>query len=194
MKKKIILLLISAFFLIFYGEIKAKEAIGKQLFKNINIGWGVNRTNDYRWSNFHLGTAYGSKFEFNSKAAWQIGADLNWSKYTLYSDGDYSLSNYDDIMRTRSISFPLTVSYDIKQAFFNGVKVYTGPTYEMIFSSSLNRNSYYGINSSQLGWKVGTNIRFLAIFNTKLAYIYYFTTLFNGGNFNRSNISFSIGF
>ncbi|HET7732382.1 MAG TPA: hypothetical protein VFK73_00990 [Paludibacter sp.] len=194
MNRKIIILLISVLALSFSGQIHAKDTVGKQLFKNINIGWDVNRTNDYRWSNFSLGTAYGKKFEFNQKLSWQIGANFNWSKYKIYSDGAFALSNYDDILRTRSLSFPFLVSYDISKTFFHGMKVYTGPTYEMILSSSLNRIPYYDLTTSQLGWTVGTKIRFLAIFSAKLALNYYPTGLFNNGDLNRSSVSFSLGF
>jgi len=196
MNKKVTILLIFVCIFIVSGKIQAKtkDTIGKQLFKNFNLGWDVNSNHDYRWSNFHIGTAYGRKFESDSKAAWQIGADLNWSKYTLFSDGIYSLGTNNNILRTRSLSFPLIASYDISKTFFHGLKVYTGPTYEMIFSSTLNRNDYSKIRFGQFGWTVGTKIRFLAIFSARLAYNYYPTPLFNNGNLNRSNVSFSFGF
>ncbi len=193
MNKKIFLLLIVCLS-VFCNLGYAKDTFGRQLFKNINIGWDVNRNSDYRWSNFRLGTAYVQKFDDDSKASWSVGADINWSKYTIYSDGAYSLSNYNDILRTRSLSFPFLVSYDVSKTFFHGVKVYTGPTYEMIFSSSLNRTPYYDLRAGQWGWTVGTKIRFLAIFSAKLALNYYPTGLFNNGDLNRSSLSLSLGF
>lgn len=193
MNKKIFLLLIVCLFS-FYGATYAKDNFGRQLFKNINIGWDINRNSNYRWSNFRLGTAYGQKFEANSRAYWSVGADFNWSKYKIYSDGAFALSDYDDILRTRSLSFPFLVGYDIKKTFFSGMKVYTGPTYEMIFSSTLNRLPYYDLRPGQWGWTVGTKIRFLAIFSAKLALNYYPTGLFNNGDLNRSSVSFSLGF
>jgi len=194
MNKKIIVLLIAALTLSYSGQVQAKNAVGWQLVKNINIGWDVNRTNDYRWSNFRVGTAYGKKFEAIPKLSWQIGANLNWSKYKIYSDGAFSLSNNDAILRTRSLSFPFIVGYDIKKTFFHGVKVYTGPNYELIFSSALNGSPYSDIRAGQWGWTVGTKIRFLAIFSAKLALNYYPTGLFYNGDMNRSSVSFSLGF
>jgi len=167
---------------------------GKQLFKNIHLGWDINRTDDYRWSNISLGTAYGQKFDFDSLASWKIGIDYNWSKYTLYSDGNYAIGNTNGVLRTQSVSFPLIAEYNVYKSFFTGVKVYTGPVYELILSSNWNVNNFPGLRNSQLGWTVGTKIRFLAIFSTRIAYNYYSTALFDNGGLNRSSVNFSLGF
>jgi len=187
----IILLLLSS---ISFINAKDNNSVGRQLFKNININWDVNRTDDYRWRNFSLGTAYGKKFEFNSLASWQLGLNYNWGKYTLYADGQYSMGSRNSILRTQSLSFPLTFEYKVYKSFFTGVKMYTGPVYELILSSELNDNDFSGLKNSQLGWTAGTKIRFLAIFSTRLAYTFYPTGLFKDGDLNRSAVSFSLGF
>lgn len=193
MKKQIIILLmlsLSTSFINAQDEIN----VGRQLFKNININWDVNRSDDYRWRNFSVGTAYGKKFEFNPLASWQLGMNYNWSKYTLYSDGVYSIGNSNSILRTRSLSFPLTFEYKLYKSFFTGVKLYTGPIYELILSSEMDDNNFSGLRNSQLGWTVGTKVRFFAIFSTRLAYSFYPTGLFVDGSLNRSAVSFSLGF
>ena len=141
-----------------------------------------------------MGTAYGKKFEFNPLTSWQLGMNYNWSKYTLYSDGNYTRGNYNSILRTRSLSFPLTFEYKVYKSFFTGVKLYTGPIYELILSSEMDDNQFSELNNSQLGWTLGTKIRFFAIFSTRLAYTYYPTGLFVDGGLNRSAVSFSLGF
>jgi hypothetical protein len=194
MTKKIVFILFSVFLLSLNSEIKAEDDFGKQFFHNFNLGWDFKHHQDYRMSNFYIGTAYGHKFDLVPKASWQVGANFNWGKYTIYSDGMYAMGSSNYILRTKSLSFPFTVSYDVSKTFFHGMKVYTGPVYELILSSTLNRNNYSALNYSQWGWTVGTKIRFLAIFNARLAYNYYPTSLFSNGNLNRSAISFSVGF
>jgi len=194
MKNKIVIIVVICLFTAGVRNIKAEDSFKRQLFKNINIGWDVNKTYDYRWSNFSLGTAYGQKFEFDPQASWQVGLNYNWSKYTLYGDGNYALSASDEVFRTQSITIPLTVEYKLFNSFFSGMKVYTGPVYELILASSLNRNYYPGVSNNQFGWTLGTKIRFFAILNARLAYNYYPTGLFSNGNLNRSAVSFSVGF
>ena len=193
MKKQIIILLLV---LVSINIIHAQKdkSVGKQLFKNINLNWDVNRTDDYRWSNFSLGTAFGKEFESNSLASWQLGLNYNWSKYTLYSDGNYSMGTRNSILRTKSLSFPLTFEYKVYKSFFTGVKLYTGPVYELILSSEMDDKNFSGLNRSQLGWTAGTKIRFFAIFSTRLAYTFYPTGLLNNGDLNSSAVSFSLGF
>lgn len=192
---------ITSIFLIMFTVISVSWAesknngVGKQLFKNINIGWDVKRTSDYRWSDFHLGTAYGEKFDFDSKASWQIGLNYNWNKYTLFRDGNLAFSTTtNSILRNQSFTVPLIASYRVYKSFFTGVNVYTGPVAELILTSSLDRAPYYDYNALQLGWTVGTKVRFLAIFSAKLAYTFYPTPLFRNGTFNRSAVGFSLGF
>ncbi len=193
MKKQITIVLVIVLSVGFTNAQKDKS-VGKQLFKNININWDINRTDDYRWSNFSLGTAYGKKFESNQLTSWQLGMNYNWSKYTLYSDGNYTRGSSNSILRTQSLTFPLTFEYKVYKSFFTGLKLYTGPVYELILSSEMDNNDFFDLKYSQLGWTVGTKVRFLAIFSSRLAYTYYPTGLFVNGNLNRSAVSFSLGF
>lgn len=193
MKKQIFILLLLSISTNFINA-QEEKSIGRQLFKNINLSWDVNRTDDYRWRNISLGTAYGKKFESNPLTSWQLGINYNWSKYTLYSDGDYAMGSSNSILKTKSLSFPLTLEYQVYKSFFTGVKLYTGPIYELILSSKLDGNDFSGLNRSQFGWTVGTKVRFFAIFSTRLAYDFYPTGLFIDGGLNRSAVSFSLGF
>jgi len=177
-----------------YQTTKAEVSFKKQMSRNINIGWDINKTDDYGWSNFRIGTAYGEKFDSNPLASWQIGLNYNWSKYTLYADGEYRLSNDNEYLRIQSVTIPAIVEYRVFKSFFTGLKVYTGPIYELILVSNLNGNYFPEVRNSQLGWTIGTKIRFLAIINTKIAYNYYPTGLFKDGGLNRSAVSFSLGF
>lgn len=193
MKKQILillLLLISTSFI--YAQ--RDKSVGKQLFNNINLNWDVYRTDDYRWRNFSIGTAYGRRFVANPLASWQLGMNYNWSKYTLYSNGDYTRGSSNSILRTQSLSFPLTFEYKVYKSFFSSIKLYTGPVYELILSSEMDDNDFSGLRNSQLGWTVGTKVRFFAIFSSRLAYSYYPTGLFVDGGLNRSAVSFSLGF
>jgi len=193
--KKNILILLTIFSIITISEkMQAEQSVEKQLVKNINIGWDVNSTNNYRWSDFHIGTAYGKKFETNSKLSWQVGVNYNWNKYTLFANGNYAQGNYNATYRNQSLSIPCIVSYEVYKTFFTGVKLCTGPVYEMIFTSTMDRIPFYNYNPAQFGWTVGTKIRFLAIFNTKIAYNFYPTPIFRDGTFERSALSVSIGF
>jgi hypothetical protein len=194
MKKNILVLLTVFSIITISGRVEAQQSVGKQLLRNINIGWDINHTNDYRWSDFHVGTAYGQKFEENSRVSWQVGVNYNWNKYSLFADGNYALGNYNAVLRNQSLSVPCIVSYELYKSFFTGVKLYTGPVYEMIFTSNMDRIPFYNYNPAQFGWTVGTKIRFLAIFNTKIAYNFYPTPMFRDGTFNRSALSISVGF
>jgi hypothetical protein len=178
----------------FSTKIEAEQSLGRQLFRNMNIGWDINQTSNYSWSDFHIGSAFGKRFKNSSKLSWQIGINYNWNKYILYADGNYAMGNYNAVLRNQSLSIPCIASYELYKSFFTGIKLYTGPVYEMVFASTLDRIPFYNYNPSQLGWTVGTKIRFLAVFNTKIAYNYYPTPMFRDGTFNRSALSISIGF
>lgn len=191
MKKLVVLLFIVVGSMV---HVQAENYFGKQLINNFHVGWDVNRTDNYRWRNFNIGTGYGNKFGNDPRASWQLSVDFNWSKYTLYSDGDFAIGNSDALLRTKSLSFPLVVSYEVYKSFFNGIKVYTGPVYEVILSSTLDKVPFYDYRPSQWGWTVGTRIRFLIIFSARIAYNFYPTALLYNGEMNRSAVSFSLGF
>lgn len=155
--------------------------------KGFNMGGDANFGQDFSGSNFHVGYRITDKFEGNKKAYWTIGADLNWSKYSLYDNSASSLS-------TTSISFPFIVGYTVKKTFFTGLSFYTGPIYDFIITSRLDRQSYYDIDRGQLAFTVGAKLKFLAIFNTGVAVKLYPTSLFKDGSLNRTSLSFTVGF
>lgn len=181
--------------LLFAGMLEAQpKNTGNQMKNNLRIGWDVNRTDDYRWRNFNLGIGFGKRITHDPRASVQLGVDMNWSKYTLYADGDFAFGSRDAILTTRSLSFPLLFNYDIYRSFFTGMRVYTGPVYEYIFTASLNKTPFNDYRPSQWGWTVGTRVKFLAVLSGRLAYNFYPTALFSNGEMNRSAVSFSIGF
>lgn len=194
MKKIICLFLISFFVYNISAANEKKISVQKELFNNINLGWDVKRTSDYRWRNFHIGTAYGEKFDFNPKYSWQVGMNFNWNRYTLYNNGDVALSSHNSILRNQSISFPIIMNYQLYKTFFTGLNLYSGPVVEIVFPSTLDRVDFENYNPLQMGWTIGTKLKFLAIFSAKLAYNYYPTSLLTDKIFNRSAVSFSIGF
>lgn len=176
-------------------EKNAKESgdFSRQMLKNFNIGWDIYKNTDYRWRNFNIGTAYGKHFDAEKKAYWQVGVQYNWSKYTLFPKGDFS-DGTKQIMKTGSISVPLVFGYDIYKNFFSGIKVYTGPMYELILSSQINKGQIPDLKNSQWAWTAGARFRFFAVFSLRVAYSYYPTGLFANGDLNRSAFTFSLGF
>lgn len=193
MKTKFFMPIIALLFVSSSATVQARSSLEKQLWKNANLGWDVNQTNDYYSRNFHIGTAISDKFDTDPRAYWEIGVNLNWSRYLLYADGDLSYFNRSSLLRTQSLSFPFVMGYNVKRTFFSGMKLYTGPVYEMIFSSRLDGNPFYDLKPGQWGWTVGTKVRFFAIFSAQLAYNYYPTGLFYDGTMNRSALSLSVG-
>ena len=42
----------------------------KQLWKNFHIGWDIDKSEDYRWRNFAIGTGYTRNFPTVPRAYW----------------------------------------------------------------------------------------------------------------------------
>ena len=194
MKRIAVIFLVIFTVLNVFGAKKKKQSVGDQLVDNINIGWEVNRTSNYRWRDFHIGTAYGETFDFDSKASWQLGLNYNWNKYTLYGDRYFAFGTANSILRNQSFTVPLIANYRVYKSFLTRVNVYTGPVAELILTSTLDRTPFHDYNALQMGWTFGARLRFLAIFKAKLSYSFYPTALFNDGTFNRSAVGFSLGF
>ncbi len=169
---------------------------GKQLWKNLHLGWDIDKEDNYRWRNFALGTGYTRNFQSEPRAYWFIGGNFNWSKYTLYHDGDYRMGANDAIIKTFSISVPAYVGYNIHQNRFTGMgwKVYTGPTLELITSAKLDGYPYRDFNPIQAGWTIGTGFRLFHILGFNVAYNYYPTAVLSDGNLVRSSVNFTLGF
>ncbi len=193
MKKIVIFLIIIAFTVGSLTNIHARNTLKRQLRKNFSIGYDLNFGNDFYSRNFHIGTGYSEKFSDNPKAYWQVGGDINWNRYVLYDKYDDAFYDHNSLLRTTSLSFPFVLGYNVKRTMFTGLKVYAGPVYEMIFTSRLNGDPYYDINHGQLGFTVGTKIRFLVFFNARIAYNFYPYGLFSNGDLNRSALNLSIG-
>lgn len=193
MRNKLLLPVFMALFACSVSNVYSKSSLEKQLWRNANLGWDINQTNDYYSNVFHIGTGISDKFDTDNRAFWQIGVDLNWSKYVLYADGNYSYFDRNALLRTQSLSFPFVLGYDLKQSFFSGMKIYTGPVYEMILTSNLDGRPTADLKPGQWGWTIGTKIRFLGFISAKVAYNYYSTGLFWNGDMNRSALSLSIG-
>lgn len=192
MKNSIIYLIIIAFVVGSLTQIQAKNTLKRQLRKNFNIGYDLNFGNDFHSRNFHIGTGYSDKFPENKKAYWQIGGDINWNRYVLYDKYDEAFYDHNSTLKTTSLSFPFVLGYEVKRTMFTGLKVYAGPVYEMIFTSRLNGNPYSDINHGQLGFTVGTKIRFLVFVNARIAYNFFPYSFFSNGDLNRSALNLSI--
>ena len=162
--------------------------------KGLNLGFDLNFGENFYSNNFHIGYSISDKFDGNKKAYWQIGADVNWSKYSIFDSYGFSYFNHPSKYRTTSISFPMILGYQVRRSFFSRIKIYAGPVYDFIITSRLDNAPYYDIDRGQWGFTVGTKLRFLALLNAGIAYKYYPNSLFNNGDFNRSSISFSLGF
>jgi hypothetical protein len=171
---------------------KKTSDFGRQMIRNFNIGWDIFKTKDYRWQNFNIGTSYNKKFNSDENIYWQIGLQYNWGKYTLYPSGTFG-NNTEQIIKTNSISVPMVIGYNVYENSFLNIRVYTGPVYELIFSSNFNKQYVPEVKNSQWAWTVGSSIRFFAIFSLRAAYCYYPTGFFRNGDLNRSAITFSLG-
>ncbi|MGC3977871.1 MAG: hypothetical protein QM751_06305 [Paludibacteraceae bacterium] len=196
MKREYIIVLFSVFALNFTFSQNTTAPFKKQLWRNFHLGWDVDRADDYKWSNFGFGTGIARNFELSPKAYWYVGGDLNWSKYTLYPDGQYAMGANKAYFRTFSLSVPAYVGYNVYQSSHKAfkVKLYTGPVFEGIFSGKLDGYLYKDYNSLQFGWTVGTGVRLFYLFGFNLAYRYYPTPLLYNGNLVRSSVNFTLGF
>jgi len=177
-------------------EVKMPD-LGSQLWKNANFGWNNYKNDDYKWGNFWIGTGYGMNFINIEKAYWKVGLNLNWSKYTLYPTGQYGFTANNDYLKTTSLSVPIIAGYNVYQSIWTGfgVKVYTGPVFELLLGSKVNgyTENDHPTNNFQAGWTVGTDVRFLYILSARLAYSYYPYSLFQKDNLYRKALSFSVG-
>ena len=167
-----------------------------QLWKNSHFGWDTDNGDGYKWSNFAIGTGIARNFSFDKKAYWYVMGDLNWSKYTLYEGGQYNITANDYYIKTFSFSVPAYVGYNVYQSKLKdfGVKLYTGPVLETIFSGKLDGYSYNEYNPIQVGWTIGTGVKFLYLFGFNVAYRYFPTPVLSNGNLVRSSVNFTFGF
>ena len=179
-------------------EKKKKSDFGKQMWKNANFGWNTYKTDDYKWRNIFIGTGYGRDFENAKDAYWQVGLNLNWSKYTLYPEGKFNFTDNKDYLKTTSFSVPAIAGYNIYKSKLRSVvlKAYTGPVFEFIVNSKVNgyTQNLHPTNNFQTGWTVGANLLFLYLLSARVAYTYYPYSLFQKDDLYRRALSFSLGF
>lgn len=196
MKKLYFTALISFFSLSFAIAQNTTSSFKNQLWRNAHIGWDTDRGDGYKWSNFYIGTGIARNFKIVPKAYWYVMSDLNWSKYTLYKGGQYNITGNDYYIKTFSLSVPAYLGYNLYQSKFKafGVKVYTGPVLETIFSASRDGYAYDDYNAIQFGWTVGTGVKLLYLFGFNVAYRYYPTPVLNNGNLVRNSINFTFEF
>jgi hypothetical protein len=175
-----------------------KNNITEQLIRNINFGWTVDKTPDYRWRNIFFGTAYQQSFRFNEKVYWRVGANVNFSKYTIYKDGKYDIFETgmlrDRSFNTSSLTIPAHIGYNIYRiGEYIDFTVFGGTIFEIMTSASLDGKAFNHIKRGQWGLTVGTKIRFFNMLSTNLSYVYYPTGLLKNEQLNRSAINFSFG-
>ncbi len=187
-------ILISLFVLTVSFTVSAQNDFSRQLWRNFHLGWDVYKTNDYRWRNTFVGTAYTQSFEALPKAYWYVGGRINWNKYTLYPDGRYPIGGNNAVLKTSSLSLPTQLGYQLFNEKGFGMNVFTGPTFEFLFTSKLDGYQYNKVNYFQSGWTVGSSLRFLHIFGARVYYSYYPTSLLTDFAMPRQSFSFSLGF
>ncbi|HHT23046.1 MAG TPA: outer membrane beta-barrel protein [Bacteroidales bacterium] len=187
-------LLLSIAILLSSLTLSAQADLGRQLWRNFNFGWDVYRTQDYRWRNIFIGSGYYYHFETFPKVYVYGGININWSKYTLYSNGRYGMDESNSYLRTTSFSVPLYAGYQVFKTSGFSLNLYTGPTFEMIVKSKLDRYPYDKINRFQTGWTTGSILQFLYLFRARVAYSYYPMSLLSDYNMPRSAFTVSIGF
>ncbi len=163
----------------------------KQLRKNMNIGWNVFRTDDYRWRNIYVGTGYSEPISENLN--WSVGANLNWGKYTLYPNRILEIPNRSTL-KTTSLTFPVMLNYQLYKSRSSGLNFFTGPQFETIIYSKLDGYSFNNLNNFQTGWTIGSSYRFLYFLRLQLGYTYYPISLFSNHSMPRSALNFSVGF
>ena len=176
---------------------KAKKPdFDKQLWKNFHLGWDIDKSDDYRWRNFAIGTGYSRSFETVPRAYWFIGGDLNWSKYTLYKGRQFNNTGNNFYLKTFSVSVPAYVGYNLYKSSLRafGVKVYTGPTVELITSVKRDGYPYKEYNPFQVGWTIGTGVKIFYMLGFNVAYRYYPISVLSDGNLVRSSVNFTLGF
>ncbi|MFV0391764.1 MAG: outer membrane beta-barrel protein [Paludibacteraceae bacterium] len=191
MKKKVF---IPILFLFISISLSAQDDLGKQLWRNFNFGWEVYRTDDYRWRNLFIGSGYYTYFKSVPKAYVYAGMNINWSKYSIYSSGDYALRASDATLKTTSVSVPLYAGYQVFKDKGFGLTLYTGPSFDLILASKLDGQTYDKINHFQTGWTVGGTLQFLYLMRLRIAYSYYPVSLLSDFNMPRSAFTFSFGF
>lgn len=200
MKKLYLTALISILILNIGNAQNTTSPFKSQLWKNSHFGWDVDNGDGYKWNNFYIGTGLARNFSFDKKAYWYVMGDLNWSKYTLYPDGQYAMGANKAYVRTFSLSVPAYVGYNVYESSLKafGVKVYTGPVFELITSGNIDGTSlpYDGLNYNpvQIGWTVGTGVKLLYLFGFNVAYRYYPLPVLNNGNLVRSSVNLTFGF
>lgn len=180
------------------SQIYAQEQAGKekkslrdndvlmQIISNVNVGYSMYRTDDYRWNNIYVGTAYGQRFEKLPDAYWQIGAGFNRSDYTLLAGSTWGDSSFT----TGSLSIPFTLGYHVFNSSEIGLNLFMGPSYEIIFYQGKSDSK---VQRSQIGLSAGTRLRILNAISFQISYSYYPTSLLSNGTLNRSAISVSLG-
>ena len=200
MKTTIIYLIIALFSLGSFSELNAQYYKDRNDYhvsnakKGLNLGADMNFGQDFYARNFHIGYGITDKFDSDRRAYWQIGADVNWTNYSIFNNYGFSYFNVSDTYTTTSVSFPFYLGYEVRRSMFSGLNVYAGPVYDFIITSRLNGQSFYEIDHGQWGFTIGTKIKFLAFFNAGVALKYFPNSLFDDGGLNRTSLSFSVGF
>ena len=125
--------------------------------------------------------------------------DLKAEEETLrviYPDGEFAMSASNAYLKTFSVSVPAYVGYHLYKSSLRafGVKIYTGPTVELITSAKLDGYTYKDYNPFQIGWTVGTGVKLFYMFGFNVAYRYYPIAILENGNLVRSSVNFSFGF
>lgn len=194
MKTPIIHLFIAIFLIGGFTKLHAERYPVNNTKKGLSVGYDVNFGVNFYSNDFHVGYKLTDKFDSDRRASWQIGADVNWTKYYLYDNYGFAYLDDPSIYRSASVSFPIILGYEINRSMLSGTKVYAGAVYDLILFSNLDNDPYYNIDYGQWAFTVGTKMKVLGLLDAGVAFKYYPNSLFENGDLNRSAISFSIGF
>ncbi|PIF01720.1 MAG: hypothetical protein CR965_01525 [Paludibacter sp.] len=167
----------------------SQQNVALSLLKNVNISYGYNKTDTYKWTNMGIGTQYGENIRFLPKAYWAVLPSVNYSSYTFYNSSYFGSGD----VSTTSIALPFIVGYRLLQTQYLNLNVYTGPHLEYIFYSNSDNDNLKDVERFQAGWRVGANISLMRNLGLTVSYAYYPTKLYRHGDFTRDSFSVSLG-
>ncbi len=181
--------LLVAFFMLTTVVGYSQSNIAIQLLKNINISYGYNKTDTYKWTNMGIGTRYAQNIKSVPKAYWSVNPRVNYSSYTFYKSSVFGAGD----LTTTSFSLPILVGYQLLRTQILNVNVYTGPHLEYIFSSNSKNDNLKDVNRFQSGLRVGANVSLMRNLGVTVEYAYYPTKLYENGDFTRESFRVALG-
>ncbi len=160
-----------------------------QLLQNVNISYGYNKTDTYKWTNMGIGTRYVENIKLVPNSYWSVNPSINHSSYTFNSSSVFGSGD----VTTTSLALPIIVGYRLLRTQFLNVNVYTGPHLEYIFYTNSENDNLKDVERFQSGIRVGANVSLMRNLGLTFEYAYYPTKLYRNGDFTRTSFSVGIG-